>query len=328
MDLPLDRDLEGRPLSTPMTLSVEWQDRMVFDGRTACFEESVVASGPQQRLLTETLEVQFQQPIDFSAQQIDVAQRPKVEQILCRGGVRMESETIENEATVSHEQMQVPDLGINLNSGALTAGGPGWLSSVRPADSLMSQLRPGAPRPGVRLAGRPANADASGLRCLHVRFQGSISGNVLDPNRQMTFHDQVNVAYAPVDAFNATLDASNPESLGPDGVVMHCDRLSVHEMDTRIGKRGALELEATGNTVVEGMAFTARAVRLTYAEAKDMLVLEGDGRTDAELYRQKQVGGQTSKATARKILFWPKSDQIHVEGARSVELNQFSTGGP
>ena len=99
------------------TLAVEWQDRMVFDGRTACFEESVVASGPQQRLLTETLEVQFQQPIDFSAQEIDVAQRPKVEQILCRGGVRMESQTIENGATVSHEQMQVPDLGINLNSG-------------------------------------------------------------------------------------------------------------------------------------------------------------------------------------------------------------------
>ena len=47
-----------------------------------------------------------------------------------------------------------------------------------------------------------------------------------------------------------------------------------------------MELEALSNTLVEGSTFTARAHRLTYAEEKDLLVLEGDGRTDAQLFRQ------------------------------------------
>ena len=88
-------------------------------------------------------------------------------------------------------------------------------------------------------------------------------------------------------------------------------------------KRGTIELEAQGNTVVEGVDFTARAIRMTYSQAKDLLILEGDGRTDAELFRQEQVGGKTSKAVAQKILYQPKTKQLRVEDARSFELSQF-----
>ncbi len=42
---------------------------------------------------------------------------------------------------------------------------------------------------------------------------------------------------------------------------------------------------------------------MTYAQAKDLIVLEGTGRIDAQLWRQVQVGSPTSHASARRILF-------------------------
>ncbi|NQU21687.1 MAG: hypothetical protein HQ567_10415, partial [Candidatus Nealsonbacteria bacterium] len=62
--------------------------------------------------------------------------------------------------------------------------------------------------------------------------------------------------------------------------------------------------------------------------AKGMLVLEGDGRADAELFRQQQVGGPTSKAAAQKIYYWPKIKRLKIEGARSLELNRIPGGDP
>ena len=48
--------------------------------------------------------------------------------------------------------------------------------------------------------------------------------------------------------------------------------------------------------------FTARAARISYDQKKDLLILEGDGRTDAELYRQLTPGGAVSKAAATEDL--------------------------
>ena len=82
---------------------------------------------------------------------------------------------------------------------------------------------------------------------------------------------------------------------------------------------GPVELQALGNAMVEGKTFTARAHRIAYAQSKDLLVMEGDGRTDAELYRQAAVGGQTGRASARKILYWPGTGQMQIDTFNSLD---------
>ena len=315
MNLPVDRDLDGRPLKKPDMLNVQWRRRMAFDGRTAQFDESVTAATTDRRLQTETLEVRFERPIRFGDSKID--QEPNVEQVLCRGGVLVENRTLDSQQLVSFEKMQLVDLAVNLTSGAMTAGGPGWLNSVRRGSA---DLMTGRAAKTVAPAAASGEKDDT-LRCLHVRFQGSITGNL--HARKMTFHDQVQTTYAPVESWQAMLSTNDPDALGPDGVVMHCDRLGVTQTITPNGGRRALELEAVGNTVVEGSTFTARAIRMTYAEAKDLLVLEGDGRTDAVLFRQEQLGGPMAKAAAQKILYWPKTKRAQVVGARSLDLENF-----
>jgi len=314
MTVPIDRDLQNRPLATPGILRIDWQDRMVFDGRVARFEEAVHACTTNGQLQTETFEVHFQQPVDFSSDKI--RQRPELEQILCRGGVFMENYSFEGPMQISHEQVQVVDLAIHRVTGALTASGPGWLNSTHFGSREMLG----------GLGGRDENSsDGQRLQSLHVRFQGPITGNV--HHREMTFYDRVRCAFSPVDSWDVVLDPELPDSLGPRGATMHCDRLTVVEMPVPGTRRNAFELEAGGNVVVESTDFTARAIRMTYTEAKGQLVLEGDGRTDAELFRQQQTNGPTSKFAARKIYYWPKTRKVKIEDGRSLLLGRTSGGG-
>lgn len=311
MDLPMSGGipLQGQsPVAPGGKMTVDWRHHMEFDGRTATFKESVVAATPQQQLRTDTMLVQMQRPISFS--QPNMQEPPQVEDIRCYGGVDLDSRTAD---PPSHDQIHVIDLGVNVITGDLTAGGPGWLNRVFRGSPDM----PGSPA-GV-VAPSPDQ-----LNCLNVRFQKSVTGNVL--RRQFSFADQVQMAYAPVANWDAVLATNDPDKLGPKGVVVRCDRLSVAEMSTPMGGKRTIELEASGNTVVEGTTFTATGNRITYAEAKSLLVLEGDGRNDARLFRQLERGGERSEAAARKIFYWPNTNRLKIDGARSLEIGQPAGG--
>ena len=98
------------------------------------------------------------------------------------------------------------------------------------------------------------------------------------------------MTYAPADNWDAMLTTNDPDQLGPQGVVGHCDQLTVVQMLLPVGDRRSMVLEALCNAVIEGTTFTARGNRITYSEAKDLLILEGNGRNNAELFRQLQPG--------------------------------------
>lgn len=315
MDLAIDRDLQGNSIDSAGPLKVEWQKRMQFDGRKAVFEQAVVATTPDQTVQTETLEVGFKQPIRFSDPRGQP--RPQLHRIGCHGATIIENRSADEAGLVSIDQMQVGNVAINLDSGELSAAGPGWVTSRRRGSSALAPG--GGPLTSFGQTGKD-DADDGGLTYLNVRFQGSISGNV--HNRTLTFHDQVRTTYGPIKSWQASLPDDDPDALGPNGFLLGCDQLTVSQMSVPNADRQAVELEALGNTLVEGSTFTARAIRMTYAEAKDMLILEGDGRTDAEIFSQEQVNGPTSKAAARKIIYRPTTKRLKVDGVRSLDLNQ------
>ncbi|MGO8688707.1 MAG: hypothetical protein ACLQLG_03660 [Thermoguttaceae bacterium] len=330
MERLVDRDLERRPLEKPVNLQVDWQHKMDFDGRKAVFRHAVVASDPTHRLRTEVMEAQLQQPIRFADAKMDKTDG-QIEEIYCHGGVFMESYSLDDRGQqLSQQRMEVPWMRVNAISGALLAGGPGWVVSVRrgAADLLASAAGTGAGAPpgaapavGTAHGKTAAKPPSDQLGCVHVRFQGGITGDI---RHEATFHDQVRAAYAPVDSWTASLDTENVEALGPNGALLHCDELSADNLAAPASKTPGLEFVAAGNAVLEGGGdqFTARAARITYDQKKDLMILEGDGRTDAELYRQLAPGARASKAAARKIFYWPKTKRSYVDGARTLEFNQ------
>jgi hypothetical protein len=87
-----------------------------------------------------------------------------------------------------------------------------------------------------------------------------------------------------------------------------------------------LELKALDNVRAEGTNltgthFTVRCARLTYAQAKDMLILEGDGRSDAELFRQEGgEGSYVSRFAAQHFQYFRKTNQVIADGVRTLDM--------
>jgi hypothetical protein len=160
-----------------------------------------------------------------------------------------------------------------------------------------------------------------------VRFEGPIGGNV--HRQELSFSEQVRAVYGPVEDWTAELDPDAPDKLDAQAVLLNCDKLIVRQMPSAIrGQRATVELETIGNTLVEGQTFTARAHKLSFAEAKDLLVLEGNGGTDAQLYRQTKVGGATSQAAARRIMYWRSTNRVEVDDARFLDIGNLGGGKP
>ncbi|MGD0653454.1 MAG: LptA/OstA family protein [Thermoguttaceae bacterium] len=342
MDVPLSDNMfgqsiaAGQPKVVSGTLLIDWQKGMDFDGSRAKFEESVSASTPQFHLQTSILEAKLKRPISFSDSKLQDQDQNAVENLSCWGGVFLENHSIDIRGQpISYDRMQVADLAINLQSGALSAGGPGWLNRVflNSVDHKQNQLGAGL------LGGRPAtpavnnvapNSDQPNnqLYCLHVRFQGSIKGSfpgLIAGNvnqGEVIFKEQIGAAYAPVFDWSAMIDPEKQDKLGPKGIALHCNQLKINQMPLPAGKGQTIEAEASENAVAEGGdgVFTARAHRITYSEAKNLLILEGNGRTLAELYRQKQPGAPLEKTSFRKFEYNLKTNSIRVIDARSLEI--------
>ena len=310
----------------PGSLDVNWQGRMDFDGLTARFVDRVVTVSGGTAVRAGSLDVVFNRPIEFSAGQPQPAARPDVARIACGSGVRIESESAAQDGGKSVEQLFVRDLVIDRTTGNVTGTGPGRLASTRFGQPPGMSLPTGPQTPGaVPTPAAPSATQPDELTYLGVDFQRGMRGNI--NRRVMEFHQRVEAIWGPVAKWGDTLDPRAPAGLPPRVVTISSDVLGVGQAAPAPGqKRSSIEMAAGGNVLVEGESFTARSARLTWSEAKDLLVFEGDGRSDAQLYRQAKVGAATSSASAGKILYWRAINRVDVDDARYLDLDQLNAG--
>jgi len=317
----------GQAGAPPGSLDVNWQGRMDFDGLTARFVDRVVTTSGGTTVRAGSLDVVFNRPIEFSAGQPQPATRPDVSRIACGSGVRIESESAAQDGGKSVEQLFVRDLVIDRTTGNVTGTGPGRLSSTRFGQPPGMSLPTGPQTPGAAptAAAPVAAAQPDELTYLGVDFQRGMRGNI--NRRVMEFHQRVEAIWGPVARWGDTLDPHAATGLPPRVVTISSDVLGVGQAPPAPGqKRSSIEMAAGGNVLVEGESFTARSARLTWSEAKDLLVFEGDGRSDAQLYRQVKVGAATSSASAGKILYWRALNRVDVDDARFLDLDQLNAG--
>jgi hypothetical protein len=117
----------------------------------------------------------------------------------------------------------------------------------------------------------------------------------------------------------------DPDSLGLTGGLLRSDALTVTRMVTPLEGVKSIELLAQGNVTVKGSMFNAWGDRMTYDQAKDLLILEGTGRADAELFYQERKGEPTQHAQMGTIRYRPSTNQLQIGNARSLEFSQFPT---
>lgn len=310
LKLPLVQDLEGRPLAVPDVLSVDWQGRMDFDGLTFYCDKLVVARSRAQQLHAGVLEVTMDRKIVFGGKLEE--QRPAPEQLSCRLGVYAENRSEGPEGLTSIERMNAQEMSLHRGTGQVRIIGPGWLTSVRRGAPQASFGQPPQTPP-------PPSDD--GLSYLHVDYQRQAAGDL--HRRELTFTDNVLCTYGPVPTWDATIDPNRPEGLGPRDYQLKCNELTV--IDTRgsglpASERGNFELVATDNTYIDGQKFRAWAHRLTFTQAKDLIVLEGNGRSDARLWHEPRPGAPHTETAARHIQFSPSTQQLQATGIRGLDV--------
>jgi hypothetical protein len=321
LPVPSTRKSIDRPPPPPERMDVTWQRGMTFDGSTALLSGEVQATGAAQRTASETLEVTLAQPVDFAHPRQEGP--TEVARLKFDGGVYLENNGYSEAGSLeSIERMEVRNLSIDRQTGALFAEGPGWMTTIRKGNTqaLAGGAAATPSRPGA------ASAD-SGLTHLHITFQEKITGNV--NKHDVTFHTLVKAIYATVQNWDdritmADLDRDKLAPLGEKGALLSTDQLTIREMSggAAVASVKAVELEALGNTLVEGQSFTARAHRISYATAKDQLVIESDGRNEAELWHQQTRGGQFSYSAARKLTLLRKTNEVIGEGFKTFDLQQ------
>ncbi len=333
-------------ITPPDPMIVTWKDSMTFDGLTAVFEHSVDGKSSTRKFQTDVLEVSLRRRIDFAQPRGE--DRAEIGRIVCRGGMWMESRSfdpLDPKKLTSIDHMQTRDLMIDETTGAILGQGPGWMTSVRhstgdplqPPTALVAQ-KPATPAAGSTPDGaskRPPGrrkssghkgllAEKSQLSYLNVQFTGALSG---DLNRhEITFHDHVRSVYGPVLSWEDELNPDEVDDLGPGGALMLCDQLTVRQTSEKMPGAAPdhkpVELEAIGNASVEGEQFRALGQRITYSEAKTLLILEGDGRREAELYRQERPGEDEARTAARSIYYWRSTNRVEVNGSKFFDLSQ------
>ena len=314
----------SRPVPAPNAsaerLDVTWQGRMDFDGLTARFIDQVVTSSGEGTLEAGSLDVVLDRPFDFAAMSTGGSHgQADVARIACGSGVKIHNVSQTDDGSRSVERLYVRDLLIDRVTGNVLGNGPGRLENVR-----LGQAPGFAAPPGLN----PAAAGASPprpdeLTYLGVDFQRGLSGNL--GQRTLEFQQRVEAIFGPVTSWEETLDLHNAHGLPPKTVRISSDVLSVGQTPPLPGvRRGSLEMSAVGNILVEGDTFTGRSSRLSWSEAKDLIVFEGDGRSDAELYRQERVGAPTSTASAGKISYWRGLNRVDIHDARYLDLDQIN----
>ncbi len=318
------RQTQPKKSMTPaQPLIIDWQGRMDFDGQTARFIDRVQTASGAVTLHSGVLECIFTNPVNFSSQQGTVSsQQTDIARITCGNGVQIKSLSEADGKQKSVENLFVRDLFFDRFTGDVRGTGPGRLTSVRRGGGGLPMGTPGLPgQPVQQQPPVSESADDLGMTFLCVDFQRGFTGNM--NQRQMEFQQRVETIWGPVDSWEGSLDLHDPKGLPDKAIAVTSDTLGIGQTPSVPGVPGqTIELSAGGNVLVEGDSFTARSARLSFSESKDLLIFEGDGRSDAQLFRQERVGGPTSSASAGKILYWRKYNRVEVKDARYLDLDQ------
>ena len=319
----MQHDMAGNPSATPVPAELTWQGGLKFDGQIVIFEREVVVNETDNKVHCDLLAAKFAAPIHFGDRIDQTNTAPN--EVECRGQVVLENVQRDPGGITSHAVMQLSRLTVNQQTGALSGDGPGVIRATRFGNGMLTM-------PGQPTAQKAANTTGSKLSFVRVDFHQGLDGNIY--TRDVTFHDRVRTIYGPVDSWDQEIDPNQP-NLPPDAMTLTSDDLRMNEdplaaravTPTPGGKRavGPMQMKATGDVRIAGQVpnqgeFSVQADSASYDQTKDALILEGDERTPAKLWRRTTAGADSAPTEARKIRYVRSTGETQVEGIQYFEF--------
>lgn len=298
--------------AAPKSARVTWHGDARFDGQRLTLLRDVLVKTEQQQLTADSLTLTLIDYVDFARSKQE--RPPQVAKVDVSGNVYLQSRSFDKAGRPSsYDQFQLRSLSLDQSTGRIEGIGPGWLSTVRTGAALPA---------GPAGAAQAAEAATGRLNYVLVEFQGDMAGNM--GQLEVQFERRVRTVFGPVANWDQQFKPNSKAELGESGVLLTSDKLRLVQMKLPNTDQQWFEFEAAGNTLVEGKIFTARGQRIGYASGKEQLVLEGDGRSAAELWYTGEAGQPTGYQRAQRIRFNRLTNALDIDGAEALQLNQLN----
>lgn len=325
-------------------VNVSWAGGMIFDGSRVWFEQQVRSDGLQSRAdggrsqirsLSAGLTLTLDQPVSFQEPRSE-AGGPKVRELLLIHHLAAGQQVFETAAnpgpadspasvvlektdfsaggdTSSRQVVVVPQVRVDLESGGILAEGSGGIVHWQPAGGGGGNPLFGTPPLPESPAGTPR------ISCLHVNFDRSLSAS--SEKGTVDIDGNVRAVFAEVDSWETQLQPDQPRP--PAGATrMVCQHVRIVRWTPSGSESAMTELLATGDAVIQSSTFEARGTRVSYNQQSDMLILEGDSRTEANLWHASKPGAPRDHLVAGKIFYRPGDQWTQIEKVRSATINR------
>lgn len=311
--LPVEKDMEGKPLAKPQVLNVQWVESMDFDGKLAEFLGNVKSESGAHVVRCQEMQVTMTERLSFieppEKQEVDL------ERIFCRDQVDFESYEYEENRLSSVRRGRFAEFNLNQTTGETNASGPGWLTHW----GRGSGLGAGLGRSSSATTNQPVRSDDPKWEYSRIDFDGRMEGNARQ--KFTTFYDRVRIVYGPVEKPLSVIDG---DELTAGAGTMRADSLTVSHHPEDGDQEAWIDLLAGGNAELEGHTegknngddeiFRARADHISFDQSKGLYMLRSLGSRKATIWRKKDFNAIANRATAQRWEFipsrnWLKSDR-------------------
>lgn len=324
----VDGEMFGQPAGTTSTVTLTWQTGLDAAGQRIVAEGRVLAESQQGWVQSDRIVAMLTKPVSFERD----ATKSKIElaRVSLEGNVVGDYTGRDERGQISHENFQIEQIAYEHLSGNLQGRGPGTLRSVRLSTGSLG-FADLAGAPSQRAHPEQQVDDEPHLRYSRLDFSDGVSGNV--NQRVVRFHGRVRGVYGPVNTWKEELPLYAPGRLPSDTVTLACETLEVNEdpltRPVEKNKLGMLEVRAMTNVEIEGRSeksgiFQAEAVMASYSQAKDLFVLEGDGRQNA-MIRSWDHQGREGFGGGRKLEYNRTTGESRGVDVAPIELRQGPT---
>ncbi len=325
----------GSAGSSNQTIIINWTGAMDFDGKQLLFIKDVDIMYSMMAInKSERIEVHLTKPFRFFEK--DNTSDIEPERVVIYGNIDLERDTFaeNNTGQQTHDRIRLTSVEIFPKTGAFKGLGPGYVSSIfqYAGDGAGSLLSTGAATPRVTPVATGTGAAASeasgmfgkGLKFMQCNFSGSVEGNYR--TSQVAFHDRVVTMLCPAGSFRDVINTTNPRNIVANGMLLECNKLEITQPPQGNGGK-AVDLKAEGNTRIEmtydSRYYIANADKIKFEQGKNLLTLEGNRYSKAELYQGTNLNSPTQKrAEGDRVFLNPVTKEVKGDGLSGQFLIQ------
>jgi hypothetical protein len=330
LNMPSNKTLDGKPKEG--RLNVIWSTQMDFNGSLANFEGKVQATQDDGRMLSRSMQVTLDRPIDFKQGQHG-DQKSAVDKIVCDSPLpeKVFTEDVERDSNgklITYRRLELQVMEVDNKDQRMDGsarGSGGVLDSISRGGDEGPLGRPDDSKARPKATAKTPMGEIA-FNHTRIRFTGSMASflSPISNGRKTTFHEQVRAYYFP----GSDPNVADPTTPVKGSLFLTCESLEVtsRKVNERVGdkivEKTYQEMFANGGSRLVNFQtdeYTGNSKTVKFDERTDIILFEGAGGVPATIYMlPKEQGGRAKTLSGQKILYNRKTGNFTLDGVNVI----------